>query len=388
MKLFFTAFFAVFWFLALQVHFTGAVFTGAVGSCSQPYSGYGNWYISGNQTCENVSYVIQGNVTIEGNSKVLWRNVSLAFNTSYNGSNVLNILYAAEFTVENSRLVSLNPALRYYFQINEPTVFKLTNSEVAHAGNQDDKSPGRGIEIIFTDGANKQVQLVGNYIHDGASGIVFSSYGGTIQAYVANNTIKNMEFNGLALNQVANSTIEGNVFDNIREHRGIMCSGCRYNLFTDNNFTNARNGGGILIVMYPNTVKNSYFGKGLLHGVGVSTASGTVIENNVFEDLITNDSRAGVIDLLPGARNTTIRFNTIKNAKNAVTVFDVLSPNETDFDKIEYNNFVNNTWNLYLPFGSRNKTALNNYWDSTNCSVIDSKLYDDEELGGNSGKVL
>ncbi len=363
---------------------------GAAGLCDQPYSGSGNWFISGAQYCENVEYTITGNVTIQGRSQVTWKNVVLRMDV---GSGALYIKSEndANVTMDGVKITATKADSRYYVQLNNPRLARISNSEFGQIGWRDwiEQDPGKGFEISANGSYGQVFEVTGNYFYDGANGLYLTSYPTAMTGfYAANNRVTNMVFDGFYLNQVQNSTFEGNYFNGIQEHRGIMCAGCGGNLFNQNVFYNAPNGGGMLITGPPNNtipankITNSYFGEGLLHGVGVSAVAGTIIENNVFENNIVDDERAGVIDFLPYSSGSVVRYNTIRNSRIGVEYF---SPPNTHV--VEFNNLENNLWNAKINGGDTDKNLQNNYWGSVNCAEIDAKIWDNEESFG-GGKAL
>jgi len=78
-------------------------------------------------------------------------------------------------------------------------------------------------------------------------------------------------------------------------------------------------------------------------------------------------------------RPITIRYNTIENNEVGISITDRFSPTITN------NNFYNNNVNIKLSsFASRNVTATNNWWGTTDTTAISRSIHDfedDFELG-------
>jgi parallel beta-helix repeat protein len=175
--------------------------------------------------------------------------------------------------------------------------------------------------------------------------------------------VKNITVRGLTLTNnyqgilfafVDNSSIENvSVMNN---YQGIRLINSAYNELTGNSVMNNRLG--INVADYyseynnitGNTIKNN------LHGIWVEdkSESNEIVGNNITEN------------------------------EYGYTTSGYVAGGSTD--KIYYNNFFNNAWNIFnnQPEGMK---AEKNWWGTTDCELIDSSIYDDDETNDEKGAV-
>jgi len=123
------------------------------------------------------------------------------------------------------------------------------------------------------------------------------------------------------------------------------------------------------------------FVNNIIHGnaVGIQLwrSNYTRIENNSIHSN-KNPTNTGLGIWLWNASDNTIKYNNITNNDHGIYLDDEGDSNCTE-NAISYNNIFNNSADDLYNEQSYNITAEYNWWGTTNCSVIDSKIRDDEE---------
>ncbi|MCW3983279.1 MAG: hypothetical protein NWE96_04710 [Candidatus Bathyarchaeota archaeon] len=240
-----------------------------------------------------------------------------------------------------------------YLQVNGTLIAKGSNAEpiVFNGGPIDfmSTSSGNTIERIIINSGQFAIKC-----NNVSPMINNNTIQGEIRVNASSPTISNNLIIGKISVEEGSPLIQNNYI--ITSSFAIECSGgspkISYNRVTGNgvgvsDYTGIFGGGG--------QISNN-----VISGFQTGVKAGKIIEGN----LISNNYFGIEVEYFQ-----TIRHNTIMNNNEGLYVGESVSI-------IEFNNFQNNTRNIYLnTYATRNITAANNWWGTTDTQLIDEKIH-------------
>jgi len=260
----------------------------------------GNWVISDNTVCENVTIIMNGNVTIQSGGNLTLKNVTLKMNSSYNlefGIEVKDggkmFIYDNDNNKDTTNDLSnitngINQSAHFFFQVRSGSQFEMKNSFVSECGANEPSLPS------WTDFAGLKIWtsnciIVNNTFDKNYRAITLR---GAINCSLSNNIVKNSEEYGILMVNVAeNNTVSDNtMIDNV--HNIHLCSGGpRNNTITRNNITGGTYGIYIHLGSAPATSYNNFTYNNITstsYGIYITEAA----DHNLFENCSVINSTA------------------------------------------------------------------------------------------------
>ena len=180
------------------------------------------------------------------------------------------------------------------------------------------------------------------------------------------NTINSNNDNGILLQYgSSNNKFNDNVVNFNRY--GFLCNNCNYNTFS-NNIVNSNTVTGLYIGVFGsnNNISNNIAKYNGGYGIFLAYVSNNMIHNNILDS-----NRGGI--LIDTSYNNTIINNTASNNSNHGIYLRYSSVNQT-YNQI-YNNYFNNTDNVYLP------ETIQNHWNRT--KILGTNIIFGQQIGGN-----
>ena len=208
--------------------------------------------------------------------------------------------------------------------------------------------------------------LANNTIHSNlAYGIYL--YDHSSNNTVINNTVFNNTQFGIQLYSSSqyNNIISNTVYNNSFE--GILLWSAQYNVLSNNSvFNNSRDGIRLSSTYYNQLYNNTAYNNSRY---GISFSDGT--NNLLINNLVANNSNHG-IHIYSYSTNNNITNNLIVNNSGSGIYLQFLSSS----NDINYNDIYNNTVYEIDNGLSNSINAIYNYWGTTDCAQINSKIFD------------
>ena len=298
---------------------------------------------------------VSGNIT----SDTIW---TLA-NSPYVVTANVQVLEGAILTIDPGVMIKFNGGLGLNID-GKLVAIGTETQKITFTSNSPSPSKGNWGKINFSDNSiDATINATGDYLDGSVLKNCIIEYGDRVIEW--NNTSPYIGFNIIRYNR--NGAIYGTNTGSLIIGNQISYNGGNYG----GSIISIWNGTGAIIKN--NVIKNNSY-------TAISQVGGTI---SILNNIITDNSYNGLYSYEGGVINAilssgdVIKFNIISNNSGHIDHSSVLSfINSNAQVDIEYNNIFNNNTKYIVYNGQNDLLAVNNYWGTTNMSIIDSKIYD------------